>query len=97
MGCKIWVAIIVGFALKTTLDISDPLLSQVRRIAARDGETLRSLVEQGLRQVVAERSAKRTAFKLRDCSVGSPGGEPLYERLSWEDKRALAYDVDPAR
>ena len=83
--------------LKTTLDISDPLLSQVRHIAARDGETLRSLVEQGLRQVVAERSAKRAPFKLRDCSVGSPGGEPLYERLSWEDKRALAYDVDPTR
>ena len=52
--------------MKTTLDISDPLLDQARKIAARDGETLRALVEQGLRKVVAERSA-------RACHVAVPG------------------------
>jgi hypothetical protein len=77
--------------MKTTLDIADPLLDQVRRIAARDGETLRSLVEQGLRKVVAERSARAKPFKLRDMSVGSPGGASDYEKLSWEEKRALMY------
>ena len=78
--------------MKTTLDIADPLLDQVRRIAARDGETLRSLVEQGLRKVVAERSAKAKPFKLRDASVGTPGAPSPYEALSWEDKRALIYE-----
>ena len=78
--------------MKTTLDISDPLLDQVRRIAARDGETLRSLVEQGLRKVVAERSAKAKPFKLRDGSVGTPGAPSEYEKLSWEEKRALMYE-----
>ncbi|MEP7100914.1 MAG: hypothetical protein ABI781_10415 [Burkholderiales bacterium] len=77
--------------MKTTLDIADPLLEQVRSIAARDGETLRSLVEQGLRKVVAERNAKGKPFKLRDASVGAPGGLSLYETLSWEEKRALMY------
>ena len=43
--------------MKTTLDISDPLLDQIRKIATRDGDTLRSLVDQGLRKVVAERCA----------------------------------------
>jgi hypothetical protein len=78
--------------MKTTLDIADPLLDQVRRIAARDGETLRSLVEQGLRKVVAERSARAKPFKLRDMSVGSPGGASDYEKLSWEETRALMYE-----
>ena len=41
--------------MKTTLDISDPLLREARRLAAREGTTLRELVEQGLRQVVAEK------------------------------------------
>ncbi len=78
--------------MKTTLDIQDPLLEQVRLIAARDGETLRSLVEQGLRKVVAERSAKPKPFKMRDRSVGTPGAASVYETLSWEEKRALIYE-----
>jgi len=78
--------------MKTTLEISDPLLDQVRRIAARDGETLRSLVEQGLRKVVAERSAKAKPFKLKDCSFGTPGSGSAYEAMSWEEKRALIYE-----
>ena len=78
--------------MKTTLDIADPLLEQVRKIAARDGETLRSLVEQGLRKVVAERSAKAKPFKLRDCSVGTPGAASDYESMSWEQKRDLIYE-----
>ena len=78
--------------MKTTLDISDPLLDQVRRIATRDGDTLRSLVEQGLRKVVAERSAKATPFKLRDGSVGGQGLLPEFENATWEQWRDLIYE-----
>jgi hypothetical protein len=59
--------------MKTTLDIADPLLREAKQLAARDGTTLRALVEQGLRQVVAERAPKATGFKLRDASVGGNG------------------------
>ena len=52
--------------MKMTLDIADPLLREAEQLAARDGTTLRALVEQGLRQVVAERAPRLTAFKLRD-------------------------------
>jgi hypothetical protein len=78
--------------MKTTLDISDPLLDQARKIAARDGETLRALVEQGLRKVVAERSARAKPFRLRDMSVGTPGAQSAYEALSSDAKRALMYE-----
>ncbi len=80
--------------MKTTLEIADPLLHQVRQIALRDGDTLRSLVEQGLRKVVAERGAKAKPFKLPDCCVGVPGLPPAYETLWWDDKRALIYASD---
>jgi hypothetical protein len=72
--------------MKTTLDIADPLLDQVRKIAARDGETLRSLVEQGLRKVVAERSAKGKPFKLRDGSFKGNGLRPEVILMSYEDR-----------
>jgi hypothetical protein len=44
--------------MKTTVEIADPLLREARKIAARERTTLRALVEQGLRRVVAERTRK---------------------------------------
>jgi hypothetical protein len=43
--------------VKTTLDISAPLLREVRKIAIRDRTTLRAFVEQGLRKIVPSRKA----------------------------------------
>ena len=78
--------------MKTTHDISGPLLDAARKIAARDGETLSALVEQGLRKVVAERFARAKPFRLRDMSVGTPGARSAYETLSSDAKRALMYE-----
>ena len=73
--------------MKTTIEISDPLLQKARKIAAREGTTLRALVERGLRQVVTEKKAE--PFKLRD---GSFRGNGLRPGLSWDKIRDLAYD-----
>lgn len=77
--------------MKTTLDISDPLLREARRIAAREGTTLRELVEQGLRQVVAERKRKRS-FRLRKASFGGRGLRAELAGEGWEKLRDLAYE-----
>ena len=53
--------------MKTTIEISDPLLREARKLAAREGVTLRALVERGLRRVVAE-TKPDPAFKLRRAS-----------------------------
>ena len=47
--------------------------SEARKIAAREGTTLRALVEQGLRQVVAQKKKPQKRFKLRDASFGGAG------------------------
>jgi hypothetical protein len=77
--------------MKTTLEIADPLLEEARRIATRDGETLRSLVEQGLRKVVAERRTRRKRFVLGDASVDGEGLRPEFADASWEKMRDLIY------
>ncbi|MBW2245376.1 MAG: DUF2191 domain-containing protein, partial [Deltaproteobacteria bacterium] len=40
--------------MKTTIDIADSILEQARDLAARQGTTLRALVEEGLRGVVED-------------------------------------------
>lgn len=76
--------------MKTTVEISDPLLAQARKVAARRGTTVRALIEEGLRRVVAQDRAPGR-FKLRDASYGSGGLRPEAQG-GWERIRDLAYD-----
>jgi hypothetical protein len=62
----IWVPI-----LKTTIEISDPLLRKAKALARRRGTTLRELVESGLRRVLEE--ARPQPFRLEDRSVSGKG------------------------
>jgi hypothetical protein len=79
--------------MKTTIDISDPLLRQAKKLAARDGVTLKTLVERGLRKIVAEDEApKSKPFKLRDGSFkGGKGLHPDVEGLSWREILEISY------
>ena len=77
--------------MKTTLDIPDPLLREARKIAARDRTTLRGLVEQGLRKIIAERNAARP-FRLRDASFEGQGLVPELRDADWNTIRDLAYE-----
>jgi len=76
--------------MKTTLEIADPLLKEARKIASRENTTLRALVEQGLRQVVASR--KEPPFRLRNVSVGGQGLHPDLEGKGWDAIRDLIYE-----
>jgi hypothetical protein len=67
--------------MKTSVEISNALLQQVRALAARDGLTLREIIEAGLRLVI-ERDQQPRAFKLRDASVTGRG---LKKGLSYDD------------
>jgi hypothetical protein len=79
------------WAVKTTLDISDPLLREARKIATRDRTTLRALVEQGLRKIIAERKAGRP-FKLRKVTFKGEGLVPELRDADWDKIRDLAYE-----
>ena len=70
--------------MKTTIDIQDDLTIRARRHAERSGQSLRTVVEAGLRLVL-------NRYRLPDRSVGDPdAGNPL-ETLSWQDLRSHVY------
>jgi hypothetical protein len=80
--------------MKTTVEIADPILEEAKAIAAREGTTMRALVETGLRYVVAERQARYSVFKLRDAAFDGEGIQPDLRDASWEQIRDLAYGHD---
>lgn len=78
-------------SMKTTVDISDGLLREARRAARDDGTTLRSLIEEGLRAVLARR-VTGDRYVLPDVAVDGDGLRPEARGASWEEIRALAYE-----
>jgi hypothetical protein len=77
--------------MKTTVEIPDALLDEARKLAARQDSTLRVLIIEGLRRVVAERK-RAGGFRLRKASFRGNGLQPDVADASWERIRELAYD-----
>jgi hypothetical protein len=76
--------------MKTTIDIADSLLDAARTLAAREGTTVRSLVEEGLRMAIARREVGEP-FRLRPASFRGDGVRPEVSLESWEDVRGFIY------
>jgi hypothetical protein len=76
--------------MKTTIDIADSLLAEARTVAARDGTTVRSLVEEGLRLAIARRGESEP-FRLRPASFHGDGVRPDISLERWDEIRGLIY------
>jgi hypothetical protein len=57
---------------KTTVELSDGLMRDAKKIALRERTTVKALIEQGLRAVILER-ARRKGFTLRRASFAGDG------------------------
>lgn len=77
--------------MKTTVEISNSLLEETKRIAAKEGTTVRALIEEGLRRTIAERKQKG-AFRLRRATFKGKGLQPQVAGASWERIREMAYE-----
>lgn len=77
--------------MKTTFDISEPLLRDVQKLARERKTTTKSLVEQALIKLLeAERTAE--PFVLRDASFKGGGGLTTeFEQATWEQIRDEIY------
>ncbi len=77
--------------MKTTVEIADSLLSDAKALAAREGTSLRALIEDGLRRVIAERR-KRRRFVLRDASFEGRGLSRELPGAGWDEIRHTIYE-----
>ena len=80
--------------MKTTIEISDPLLAAAKELAAKEKTTLRAVVETGLRRVLEEHEQSQSpppTFQLRDGSFKGRGLQPEFRDGSWEKIRDAIY------
>jgi hypothetical protein len=78
--------------MKTTIDIADSLLKQVRQLAAERNTTIRSIVEAALRDALARQERRHRRFRLDTHRFEGNG---LQAGLSWDDwnaVRSMAYE-----
>jgi Arc/MetJ family transcription regulator len=82
----------MGAHMKTTIDIADSLLAEARRVAAAEGTSVKTLVESGLRRLLAERQQTARPFRLRRASFKGKGLQPELAGQSWARVRDLIYE-----
>jgi hypothetical protein len=82
--------------MKTSFDISEPLLREVKQLAKQRGTTTKSLVEQALVKLLAEAEAETSEkYQLPDLSV--PGGFTAeFQHATWHQLRDEIYPVPAA-
>ncbi len=78
--------------MKTTVDIPDALLDQLRRLAVRERTTLRSLIQAALQQFLVASRRGNGGFSLKDGSVRGRGVLPGIREGHWDQIRALTYE-----
>ncbi len=81
--------------MKTTVELADALLEEARATARRDGTTVRSILEMGLRAEL-ERRRTEQPFRLRDGSVGGGWLRPSLGDAGWGQVLEFAYDTQSA-
>lgn len=77
--------------MKTTIQISDSLFAEARKIAHQEHTTLKALVEEGLRTVIAKKN-KREPFKLREASFRGNGLQSEFADASGEKILNVIYE-----
>lgn len=76
--------------MKTTIELPDELVEQARRVARKEGSTLRALVEEGLQRSLEAR--RRTVSRELDFpSYGGSGVTNEFRDASWSRIRDEIY------
>ncbi len=78
--------------MKTTIEISDPLLRRAKRLAAKRGTTLKAVIEDALRTELAAAEAGAVGTSVRTHTFRGRG---LKAGLAWDDWatiRSLVYE-----
>ena len=74
--------------MKTTIEVSEALMDEAKRFAAKRGMTLRALIEASLRR---ELDSDEAPFELEDLSVDGAGMAPEFVEGGWPSVRDEIY------
>jgi hypothetical protein len=76
---------------RTTVRLPSELLDKARHQAAKEGRTLTSLMEDGLRFVLEQRTKERTRSRQIDLPVSKAKGgfKPGFEELTYSEIQEL--------
>ena len=77
--------------MKTTVDISQSIHEEARKIAAGEKSSMKALIEEGLRKVIEERK-HRKHFKLRKATFKGNGLQAELEDAPWDKIREKVYE-----
>jgi hypothetical protein len=78
--------------MKTTIELPEALYEEARRIAGERGVSLKSLIEAGLRHVIATAQPDGTPFRLRKHPFGGEGLVPELRDAEWSEIRRRLYE-----
>lgn len=82
--------------MKTTVELSDQLLNQIRTLARQEGSSLRQLMEEGLQRTLeARQQAARPS--VRFPVFGGSGLTEEFEGAGWERIRDEIYPAKSGR
>ena len=74
--------------MKTTVEIPDPLFTEVKKYAASHGLTFRELIEASLRRTLEKQTGPKKPFRLRKVTFKGKG-----QRIhDWETIRSLIHE-----
>lgn len=76
--------------MKTTVDIADDLFLRAKREADASRTTLRSLIEQGLRDVLARKGQPEKAL-VTPVTFRGNGLQPEFRDMAWDQIRNAIY------
>lgn len=79
--------------MKTTVDIADDLLLRAKKQAEASRTTLRSLIEEGLREVLG-RTAVPGRPSITPVTFRGEGLQPEFRGKGWDAVRDAIYEVD---
>ena len=76
--------------MKTTVEITDGLLEEAKRVARERDVTLRELIECGLRKELRDRAEPKKPYVWEDLSIGGAGLVPPYTWDNWAAIKEIA-------
>jgi hypothetical protein len=77
--------------MKMTIEISDPLIKQARKLGAREGVTMNALIERSLKRVIDE-TQNPGRFKLRRAAFKGQGLQAEFRHACWKRIREASYE-----